>query len=1191
MGVPKLWEILNKAGESRALAQLAVVDGFDKNAHGTRSFRLGVDAGIWLRHALHSAGGKDEYRGDSPELCMLFYRLCRLSRFPFTLLFIFDGRSRPQEKRGSRMGKSGTHQLAPDFQKLIRIFGMDCREAKGEAEAELGRLNALGHIDAVLTDDADTFLFGARMLLKNVSLNLTGNKAHPALNLNGKPCDQHATVYTAQAFRDHPEVRLSRGGLILIALLSGGDYDSGVFGVGTGVAHALARLDYGDQLIRNYTSLDAATFQAWLPGWRADMTLEVQTNASGLMTTRRPSTTIPANFPNMDTLAKYVRPALFANGGGPPADRVAIDVPALAGFCEQHFTEWGYRSKILYRFPSLVYEGVVFTALRRAALITDKRETDRRIAAGMLPGDALVRAGWQPSVAQAVGTPAALVNTCAAPRKAKRAPPKEAQMRSIAGAFARQGTPEPEPPAQVDEDEVQLLRGARGPVREEHPLVVTIHSTRQHVSTDKLLEYRVEVCVKQLAIITELGIKGRNKEPVAGASGSRGRGAGRGAGRGMGRGAGRGGGRGVGRGRGRGAGRGKGKDWAPDMNPGRRSKRYEDTESESEDPPRLQPQTQAQPEPDGDDPADDAGTAKKAKDPEANIRMWIPASIMRHVHPALVAEYEEKQAAKKAPKKRATGAAVPAPAVPAVPAEVPVPAPVPARVVVPAARHAAIPARAVPAPAAIPVAGPAALPACISAAVPVVVPVPAPAAVQVAAVPAPAPAPTRARASKGKGKAPARPTALEKEILRINPHASFAPPATPVDVFAPSSLPFRNCGFVFTWPETDDPDALIIDTGARDDLPTEVDYAAVERAGGGAYREYDEVPAPVAKPRARRAPAAAAAAAASASAISVASAAAVGPSAVGAATGFSAAASACPSLSTARPQGTPVQTEPPVNTSTRKGKERAVPDPQNTPQTAASASVGPSRRGGLLAQLDDWNMFGDYQAATSGTKRKARASVSSSPAKRSRIDIDEMRDSSEEPDLPWQSSAPPARSSSPVYNPRSSPVPGPLPSSSPAPIRSVSRSISAAPRRKATLDAEVISISSDSDGEGEDEAADDEREWWDMPMHNGQPSYYSQRKAASSQASLASSAAADLDDDVRMDVEDAWAVPAGSATPVGKRLPAPATVKPRRVAGASSSGASGRKVYRGEPVPSSSQESMLEEDVLFEGASLLVDLS
>lgn len=32
-------------------------------------------------------------------------------------------------------------------------------------------------------------------------------------------------VYNAQAILDHPEIRLSQAGMILIALLAGGDYD------------------------------------------------------------------------------------------------------------------------------------------------------------------------------------------------------------------------------------------------------------------------------------------------------------------------------------------------------------------------------------------------------------------------------------------------------------------------------------------------------------------------------------------------------------------------------------------------------------------------------------------------------------------------------------------------------------------------------------------------------------------------------------------------------------------------------------------------------------------------------------------------------------------------------------------------------------------------------------------------------
>lgn len=40
-----------------------------------------------------------------------------------------------------------------------------------------------------------------------------------------KSDDDVVTIYTANALRDAPKVSLTRGGMILVALLSGGDYD------------------------------------------------------------------------------------------------------------------------------------------------------------------------------------------------------------------------------------------------------------------------------------------------------------------------------------------------------------------------------------------------------------------------------------------------------------------------------------------------------------------------------------------------------------------------------------------------------------------------------------------------------------------------------------------------------------------------------------------------------------------------------------------------------------------------------------------------------------------------------------------------------------------------------------------------------------------------------------------------------
>ena len=49
----------------------------------------------------------------------------------------------------------------------------DHLKAPGEAEAELAYLNSVGIIDAVLSDDVDNFLFGAKMVIRKCAL------AHP----------------------------------------------------------------------------------------------------------------------------------------------------------------------------------------------------------------------------------------------------------------------------------------------------------------------------------------------------------------------------------------------------------------------------------------------------------------------------------------------------------------------------------------------------------------------------------------------------------------------------------------------------------------------------------------------------------------------------------------------------------------------------------------------------------------------------------------------------------------------------------------------------------------------------------------------------------------------------------------------------------------------------------------------------
>ena len=90
----------------------------------------------------------------------------------------------------------------------------------------------------------DALVFGARTVIRKCvlyytarvlqplvayvfssSLALSGNKKNPATVSSGKKCNQHAIVFNADRIASHSDIGLSRGGIILFALLSGGDYD------------------------------------------------------------------------------------------------------------------------------------------------------------------------------------------------------------------------------------------------------------------------------------------------------------------------------------------------------------------------------------------------------------------------------------------------------------------------------------------------------------------------------------------------------------------------------------------------------------------------------------------------------------------------------------------------------------------------------------------------------------------------------------------------------------------------------------------------------------------------------------------------------------------------------------------------------------------------------------------------------
>lgn len=92
------------------------------------------------------------------------------------------------------------------------------------------------------------------------------------------------SIVTADSIEHVEGVGLSLGGLLLIALLKGGDYDmKGVAGCGIAIACSLARCGFGDILLEAFQTMDLEPFKIFLASWRNTLRNELQTNSRGLL--------------------------------------------------------------------------------------------------------------------------------------------------------------------------------------------------------------------------------------------------------------------------------------------------------------------------------------------------------------------------------------------------------------------------------------------------------------------------------------------------------------------------------------------------------------------------------------------------------------------------------------------------------------------------------------------------------------------------------------------------------------------------------------------------------------------------------------------------------------------------------------------------------------------------------------------
>ena len=277
-------------GERIALSKLAV-EHYEKTS---RPFRIAIDVSIW-HFQIQSGKG-----GSNPALRTLYYRLLRLLALNIQPLFVFDGPQKPPFKRNVKTSQHAP--LLPNYmtKQFLKLFGFPFHTAPGEAEAECALLQRKGLVDAVLSEDVDTLMFGCRLSLRNwTSEGTRGNKS-----------PTHVNVYEAEATKEGVS-GLDRNGMILIALMSGGDYiPAGIPGCGIKIACEAARAGFGADLCKL-----SGNDKVGLEQWRERLAHELKTNESRFFRCKHKALSIPENFPDTAILSYYTHPMVSSSEG------------------------------------------------------------------------------------------------------------------------------------------------------------------------------------------------------------------------------------------------------------------------------------------------------------------------------------------------------------------------------------------------------------------------------------------------------------------------------------------------------------------------------------------------------------------------------------------------------------------------------------------------------------------------------------------------------------------------------------------------------------------------------------------------------------------------------------------------------------------------------------------------------------
>ena len=199
-------------------------------------------------------------------------------------------------------------------------------------------------------------------------LQIRSHKSNLTYSIQGSSGESY-TLYTAKAIQETKPLCLTHGGMVLIALLSGGDYSKGIPGCGFSISSALARCGFGDSLLYAFNSMAPKDLETYMEQWCNDLQDELHSNSMGNLHSKQVhlAAQIPSNFIDHDILELYLKPC--TSSIGPNSTYNTADwrsrepsIGKIANFCSQKFG-WKTTEALAQNMRNNLWEGVFFRML------------------------------------------------------------------------------------------------------------------------------------------------------------------------------------------------------------------------------------------------------------------------------------------------------------------------------------------------------------------------------------------------------------------------------------------------------------------------------------------------------------------------------------------------------------------------------------------------------------------------------------------------------------------------------------------------------------------------------------------------------------------------------------------------------------------------------------------------------------